>query len=59
MGGKCFGGLFYINKTKELYQINVMLKASFDPKLEGKSYKRSWRNFNLNWLKYDIRELFS
>lgn len=59
MRGKCFGGLFYINKTKELYQINVMLKASFDPNSEGKRYKSYWRNFNLNWLKYDIRELLS
>lgn len=39
MGGKCVGGLFSINKTEELYQLNEMLKVSFDPNSEGNNYK--------------------
>ena len=47
-----------MSKTKELYQLNAVPKASFDPNSEGNSYRRYWGKFNMNWLKDDIREGF-
>ena len=53
MGEKCFGRLFYINKTKELYHINAMLKASFDPNSEGKNYKKILGKFQ-----YELAKIY-